>query len=195
MNYLAHIYLARHSPEAMVGALLGDFHKGGPDPRHPEAMARELRLHRLVDTFTDDHPVNRAARTRFPQGRRRFAGVLLDVFHDHFLARTWETRCDEPLEAFLDRFHAALADHAELLPPRLRDAVPWLVRERWLLGYRDLEGIRLTLARMSRRVSRHGEALREGIADLEAGYGAFAADFEAFFPDLERYASEARPFA
>jgi len=195
MNYLAHIYLARHSDEAMIGALLGDFDKNVVPGRYPEAMEREIRIHRRVDAFTDDHPVTREARAWFHPERRRFAGVLLDVFHDHFLARTWDERCPEPLQPFLDRFYGAMVSRRHLLPPLLQEVTPRLVSQNWFLNYRELEGIRLTLTRMSRRLSRKGEIFLEGIADLEANYARFGAAFEAFFPDLERYVEDLRPRA
>ena len=83
MNYLAHLHLARHSDDAMLGALLGDFVFGmsGPDA-WPDEIRREILLHRRIDRFTDDHPVVVAARTRFPEGRRRYAGIALDVYYD-----------------------------------------------------------------------------------------------------------------
>ncbi|MDF3036990.1 MAG: hypothetical protein K0S28_2264 [Paucimonas sp.] len=42
MNYLAHIYLARQSGDAMVGALLGDFVKANRADAYAGEIRREI---------------------------------------------------------------------------------------------------------------------------------------------------------
>ena len=61
MNYLAHVYLARHGDAAMVGAMLGDFVKANDVANYPPDIAREITLHRHIDSYTDSHPVVREA--------------------------------------------------------------------------------------------------------------------------------------
>jgi acyl carrier protein phosphodiesterase len=48
------------------------------------------------------------------------------------------------------------------------------------------------VTRISQRLSRNGELLREGLADVRVHYAAMAEGFEEFFPQLERYAAERR---
>lgn len=48
MNYLAHVFLARHSNEAMIGGLLGDFVKGSIDA-YPAEIHAGILLHRAID--------------------------------------------------------------------------------------------------------------------------------------------------
>ena len=53
-----------------------------------------------LDRYTDDHPSVAALRSRFPDGHRRYAGIALDVYFDHLLARDWSHWSDEPLDVF-----------------------------------------------------------------------------------------------
>jgi acyl carrier protein phosphodiesterase len=192
MNYLAHIFLARHSGAAMVGGIMGDFVKADVTGRYPADIAREIQLHRYIDSYTDSHPAVKASAQLFPEGRRRYAGILLDVFYDHLLSVQWQRWCDEPRQAMLDRFYAALSDHEALLPDRLRDMAPHMARENWLNSYDDFASVEKAVGRISLRLSRNGSVMREGIADLRLHYDAIAAGFDAFFPELVRFAEVRR---
>ena len=120
VNYLAHVYLARHDDEAMLGALLGDFVGTADLHRYSATMQDEILLHRKIDSYTDRHPAVVAARAMFPDGRRRYAGIALDVYFDHLLARAWPAYSEVALDAFAQRFYATLRAHHALLPERLR---------------------------------------------------------------------------
>ncbi len=192
MNYLAHIYLARHSDAAMVGAMLGDFVKAGDVANYPPDIAREIMLHRHVDTYTDSHPIVVAARELFGTGRRRYAGIVLDVFYDHVLSQDWARYCAIPREELIGRFYGALQAHETVLPARLRDMLPYLVRQDWLGGYREFDGVVETVTRVSRRLSRNGELLRDGVQDLVAHQAAITAGFDRFFPQLIAFAATRR---
>jgi acyl carrier protein phosphodiesterase len=192
MNYLAHLYLARHSGAAMVGGIMGDFVKADIAGRYPPDIAREIQLHRYVDSYTDSHPAVKASASLFPAGRRRYAGIVLDVFYDHLLSLQWQRWCDEPRQAMLDRFYTALAEHEALLPDRLRAMAPRMVELNWLDSYEDFASVEVAIDRISLRLSRNGAQLREGIADLRTHYDALAAGFERFFPELIHFAAERR---
>lgn len=184
MNYLAHIYLAQQSDDAMVGALLGDFAKANAVEAYDADIAREIHLHRKVDSFTDRHPVVSEARKLFQGSTRRFAGISLDVFYDHVLARTWDRYSGIPLEVFTGRFYQALLGRRELLPDRLAQVAPRMAEHDWLASYREFDNVRIAVTRMSGRLSRNGELLRETLVDLEAHYDVLSDGFHVFFPEL-----------
>jgi acyl carrier protein phosphodiesterase len=113
-----------------------------------------------------------------------FAGVLVDVYCDHFLARDWDRLGDgRPLAAFLDQVHAALRTHHELLPPALQRLAPRLCTEGWIEGYAHLDGLERVFALMARRLPRP-TSLATGAEPLRRHYDAFAADFAALWPQL-----------
>ncbi|MFD2980371.1 ACP phosphodiesterase, partial [Klebsiella pneumoniae] len=83
------------APQQLLGSLYGDFVKGSLEGRFAPALEAAIRLHRQIDSYTDRHPVVLAALARFPRERRRFAGIVLDVFFDHCLARHWGNYADQ----------------------------------------------------------------------------------------------------
>src|ERR1051325_985247 len=100
MNYLAHVYLSHETPEAITGAMLGDFVKGRVPDRWGAQVRSAILRHRAIDRYTDEHALVRAGRLLIGSAPRRFAGILLDVFYDHFLARRWSRYYDRPLVEF-----------------------------------------------------------------------------------------------
>ncbi|MBL8898285.1 MAG: DUF479 domain-containing protein [Planctomycetes bacterium] len=183
MNWLAHLYLAEDTPHAWIGNLVGDFARGlDPETLHP-LVRSGLDHHRAVDRFTDAHPLHRASRARYAKHFRHFAGVLVDLTYDHFLARAWERWSSEPLEHFAARVHRVLADHEPLLSPELREAAPHLQRQQWLLSYRDDAGLERVLRGIESR-TRHRMELVPALEILSAERAALQAEFDAFFPAL-----------
>lgn len=187
MNYLAHVFLADNTPESFVGAMLGDFVKGAAKNNYPPVIQRNIELHRSIDSFTDAHPIVRASKAEFTAERRRFAGVLLDIFFDHYLAKHWASFSPIDLPSFTTNVYAALQAHHEILPERLQRMLPFMRAEDWLGSYARIEWIDVTLQRMARRLSR-GEMVASGGGELRRNYEKFEADFRLFFPDLIAFA-------
>lgn len=190
MNWLAHLRLAPTAPLLRLGNLCGDFVRGiDLAELHPE-LQRGVHQHRAVDAFVDAHPLVRASRERLDPPFRRFAGVLVDVFYDHFLARDWDRFGDgAPLSAFAAAVHGDLREHLDLLPERLQRAVPWMRHEQWLVGYAEIAGIDAVLRRMAQRLSRE-TPLGAGAAQLRAHYVGLESDFTAFWPELVAFARD-----
>ena len=192
MNYLAHIYLARHSDEAMLGALLGDFVKPHAGLQYSAAIDAEIVTHRKVDSFTDAHPLVLEAKAMFDGPQRRYAGIVLDVFYDHLLAKNWARYADFPLAPFINRFYGTLTRHSALLPERLARMTPYMIEQDWLGSYADYAGVELAVRRISTRLSKNGEQMRAGLVDLHANYAALETGFHAFFPELIAFVAQRR---
>src|SRR5262249_30699300 len=154
MNFLAHVYLADGSDESIVGSLMGDFVKGPLDRSRTDAVTRAIVLHRRIDAFTDAHPVVRASRGRVSDERRRYAGILIDVFYDHFLALHWDDYSEVALERFTARVYAALSAHHAVLPERLQYIAPRMAASDWLASYQNVDAVAIALDRMGERLKR-----------------------------------------
>ena len=183
MNYLAHVFLSGRTPEAVVGGLLGDFVKGSVDERYGVREREGILLHRRIDRYTDNHEVVRASRCLVSPLRRRFAGIMVDVFYDHFLARHWASFAEVPLEEFAHEVYAILQHRLGEFPERLQYVVPRMVRDDWLVSYRELWRVGAALDGISTRL-RRSNTLAGGVHELEANYGEFEKHFLIFFPQL-----------
>lgn len=186
MNYLAHAFLSHESDAAIVGALLGDFVKGALGDEYTPAIRDAIRLHRAIDRYTDQHEIVRTSRSRVSRARRRFAGILVDVFYDHFLAAHWGRFSPMPLELFTARIYAALQPQRASYPQRLQRVLPHMTREDWLASYAQIESVDAALNGIARRFSRFPRArvLQDAVQELTGNYAALESDFLAFFPEL-----------
>ena len=193
MNYLAHLYLAGDDDRAKIGGLLGDFEKGNVKGRHHPETEREIVLHRKIDFYTDNHAVVRDAKKFWPEGKRKYAGVLLDVFYDHLLAKNWRDYSRVALADFTGRMYSILKGHQAILPERLRHMLPYMIRQDWLASYRHYDGFETAIARISSRL-RKPELLLHGLAETKEHYESLAAGFESFFPELKAYVERERKF-
>jgi len=191
MNFLAHAFLARDESDLLLGSLMGDFVKGPLAARYAPSITRGLILHRGVDTYTDAHAIVARSRARVAPIRRRYAGILVDLFYDHYLARHWSDYAAMPLDQFTASVYATLLDRPYLLPDRLRDIAPHMASRDWLGSYRDIAAVGESLDRIGTRLKR-GNALLGSVKELIANYASLEADFRAFFPDVVRFAQEAQ---
>jgi len=190
LNFLAHFHLARNTDASRVGALLGDFVRGTPESlraQFPDEVIEGIMLHRAVDQFTDSHPVFLESKQLLSPERRRFAGIIIDVFFDHFLARHWKDYSDEPLDHFISEIHRILDRRTEWLTPELEALLPRMQSENWLGSYATLEGLALTFRRVSTRRS-FLTPLIGAEEDLIANFHSFDKTFRVFYPELMNFA-------
>ncbi len=186
MNYLAHIFLADNTDASRIGNLLGDFTRGSLEDLariYPPEVMRGIKMHRAVDRFTDSHAVFKQARALLAPERRRFAGIIVDIIFDHFLSIHWDEYSTQPLEDFVQEVYQALDRHPEWRAGRLAEGYPWMKTDNLLMRYSTMDGIALTLKRVSRRSPRLGN-IADGIHDMRKNYTAFEKLFLTYMPDL-----------
>ena len=147
-----------------------------------------IRAHQKIDVYTDGHPVCCIARRRLQPPYRRFAGVLLDVYFDHFLARGWSRHGDgTALAEFAEKRYEILRRYRDLPSKRFRLVVDAMTRDNWLVGYSSLGGVETALRGISRRFRRENP-VASGARVLLENYAPLQSDFEEFFPQLKEYA-------
>ncbi|EHK68925.1 hypothetical protein PPL19_21930 [Pseudomonas psychrotolerans L19] len=118
------------------------------------------------------------------------AGLLVDVFFDHCLARLWHHYAEQPLPNFVADCYQTLLEEPEL-PPRLARIAPLMARQDWLGSYTDFAVLERVVEGMARRLSRP-ELLAGAFAELDAAYDGLLEDFRAFYPQLQAFAAAER---
>jgi acyl carrier protein phosphodiesterase len=191
MNFLAHLYLSGKEEDVIVGNFVADAVKGNSLHNFPEGMERGIRLHREIDHFTDQHPVFRTSKSRLSANYRMYAGVIVDLYYDHFLAKFWTDFSDENLQQLVARTYFLLVRRFHLLPPRSRRILPYMITQNWLVGYRDLNVLQKVFNGMSRRTS-HPSGMENAIQDLKADYSLYENEFRAFFPEIIQHIDKYR---
>jgi acyl carrier protein phosphodiesterase len=192
MNFLAHLFLSG-PPSAptynglVVGNFIADSVPGRQLENYLPAVQVGIRLHRAIDTFTDQHPVVRRSTQRLrAAGYGKYAGVVSDMFLDHFLARNFADYSAEPLADFTQRIYALLLVNQATMPERVQLTLSYMAPHDWLGNYAFLAGISRALSGLSRRAM-PGSGMETAVAELERNYAAYEADFREFFPELQRY--------
>lgn len=190
MNYLAHIYLSDNTDESMLGNFLGDFVNKSLENNFEYSIREGIFMHRKLDSFTDSNLVFLESKKRISNLNRRFAGVLIDMFYDHFLAKNWSQYSPIALEEYADNFYSMLEKFSYCLPDKLTKRLPYMIEENWLLSYKDISGIKVPLERISRRFSESAHPLVNPSDELIKNYESLESDFKKFFPCAIEYANK-----
>lgn len=186
MNYLAHIYLSGESDEIILGNFIGDYVKGNKYLDYPEQVAYGIRLHRSIDLFTDRHPDVRKCIDLLKPGYGRYAGIVADVFFDHFLAANWNEYSTCTLRQFSKHAHAVFLSNFRLLPFRVKQFLPFLIQNRRLESYARRENLHQVLEIMARRTSLPAKS-DWAMQVLHQEYDQFGAFFRSFFAEMIGY--------
>jgi acyl carrier protein phosphodiesterase len=189
VNFLAHLLLSGPDDDLIVGNFAAEAVRGrAAVAAYPPEVQRGIRLHRLIDSFTDAHPVVRRSTARLrAAGLGKWAGVVADVGYDHLLARDfalYHYDQAEPLAAFSQRMYGILQARRAELPERLQHVLHYMSQHDWLSGYARPEGLARALLGLSRRVP-GAAVLASGTAAFLDELAHYQADFAEFWPELQ----------
>ena len=183
MNFLAHIYLSGDNDLIKIGNFMADGIRGKHFESYPIDVQKGIILHRAIDTFTDAHPIFRKSTKKLHENYHHYAGVIVDVFYDHFLAKNWNTYSDEKLEEFVDRFYQSLHNNPNILSDRTKGMMPYMIEHNWLVSYQTVEGINRILTQMDHRTKNESK-MRFATTELSEFYSEFETEFTEFFKEL-----------
>ena len=184
MNFLAHIYLSGDSDLIKIGNLMADGIRGKHFENYSLEIQKGILLHRFIDTYTDAHPIFRESTKRLHKNYHHYAGVIVDVFYDHFLAKNWNHYSNEKLELYVARFYQSLQDNYEFLSERTKGMMPYMIQQNWLVSYQTIEGISEILTQMDGRTKNESK-MRFATHELIEYYTDFEQEFTTFFEDLK----------
>lgn len=186
MNFLAHIYLSEEDDLVKIGNFMADGIRGNSYSEFHLSIQKGIILHRAIDTFTDAHPIFRKSTKRLHANYHHYSGVIVDIFYDHFLAKNWNRYSEINLSDFVDAFHESLELNFDLLTPKTKKIVPFMVAQNWLKSYETVEGIEIILGQMDKRIV-HNTNLQKSIAELTEFYSEFEEEFFDFFEELQKF--------
>lgn len=173
----------------MLGNFFADAVRGNKFGHYSEGIQKGIKMHRNIDTFTDQHPIVRKSKRRLHERYRHYDGVIIDLFYDHFLAKNWNRYSVIPLDIYSQSFYQLLNDNKEILPERTAQMLPYLQKYDWLYNYQFIDGMASVLDGMNRRTQLKSQ-MNLAIEDLQLHYNDFENDFLSFFEDLCSYANQ-----
>jgi len=95
----------------------------------------------------------------------------------------WHSYSNEPLDQYARNVYRHLAERESVLPERVKQMMPYMIRGDWLVNYSTFEGMKQALNGMARRAT-FDSKMELAIDDLQADHAAFQKDFDLFFPEL-----------
>jgi acyl carrier protein phosphodiesterase len=192
MNFLAHAYLSGSDEDILIGNFIADAVKGNNISRFREGIQKGVRLHREIDTYTDTHPVFLRSKQRIQDSYGKFAGVVVDIYYDHFLASSWNSYSDKELSEFALYVYNLMFKNYAVLPPKSRRILPYMAIHNWLVGYSSFRDLQWVFDGMSRRSKQYNSQMEGAVASLKEDYKDFENDFQEFFPDMIAHAGDFR---
>lgn len=189
MNFLAHLYLSGDNEEVKLGNFIGDYVKGNKYLDYPEGVRKGIVMHRSIDHFTDHHPNVKQAAILLKPGYGRYSGIVVDVLFDHFLAKNWPDYSVYGLRDFTRNAHAIFLSNFWILPPKVKQFLPFLIQNRRLESYSTEHGIKKALEIMSRYTSLPDES-DFAIETLQRNMDPFHGYFHQFMNDIIVFTEE-----
>ncbi len=183
MNFLAHQFLSFEIKPIMVGNFIADTVKGRALENYDSAIQQGIVLHRFIDDFTDTHELTLRSRERLYSYFGKYAGVVQDVFYDHFLALNWSRYHKDELTAYTHFIYSTLSDYQSVFNEQASRTFHYMQLHDWLGNYATEEGINRALTGLSRRAS-FPSNMEDSLPALAEQGTAISSDFEVFFPYL-----------
>ncbi|MEQ9187386.1 MAG: ACP phosphodiesterase [Cryomorphaceae bacterium] len=189
MNYLAHFYLADPDADLMFGNFIGDGVRGSDLRRFSAQIARGVRFHRFIDTFTDGHDDVLNAKKLFYPSQSKYSGVVVDVLFDHLLALKWDEHHEESLEEFARRCYAVIDEKNGFLPIRSERFFRYMIQNQILTQYATRKGIENVFLGMDHRTSFDSNMVK-ALDESDAFWVELNTCFDRFFPKLIKACTE-----
>jgi len=189
MNFLAHLFLSGEPSEQMVGNFIADSVKGSATDNFSEEIQKGIKLHRAIDTFTDNHAEMLKSKERLRPRYKKYAPVITDIFYDHFLATHWRDYSAISLRDYTSQVYKYLEKYHAIFPERSQQFYNYMIKYDILFAYTKIEGIEKVMQGMSRR-AHFISGMETATEELVKGYDDFKTEFKLFFPDLQQHVYE-----
>jgi len=186
MNFLAHLTLSNNDDDILIGNFIADSTRSIEYPKFKPQVVYGIELHHKIDTFTDSHPIVELSKERLRPRHAKYAGVIVDIFYDHYLAKNYAQYGEYPLEQFAQRCYQLFERRFAELTAGTQRMLPYMKQGNWLVNYGTEEGMRRVFKGMSRRAS-FDNNMASAVDDLLEFYADFKNEFEEFYPQLEAY--------
>ncbi len=186
MNFLSHLYLAGNSEGLILGNYIADSVKGSEINNFSKEIQQGILLHRKIDNFTDSHLMVERSKQRLREKYKKYAGVIVDIYYDHYLAVNWNNYSYIELETFVNNIYFIINSNLNILPVKSAMFTRYMLQHNILIGYSKLEGIEKVLKGMARRTTFNSN-MEYAIEDLKEHFNLFENEFKMFFPELQSY--------
>lgn len=153
MNYLAHAYLSCSNEDILFGNFIGDSVNSKTDGVYSDQVLEGIKLHREIDSFTDNHPLVKEAVAIFRPSQSKYAPVVTDILWDHTLSKYWENYSGESLRGFIDGVYKSISIRKSIMPAKLSSKIDRMLEGDFLFRYQTISGLTASFGYMDRRTT------------------------------------------
>ena len=189
MNFLAHIHLSGEKELIKIGDFMADGVRGKQYENFPPAIQKGILLHRAIDTFTDAHPIFRQSTKKLHSRYHHYAGVIVDMYYDHFLAKNWSNYHPENLDLYANTFYQSLLDNHTILTTKTQNLLPYMMEYNWLVSYQSISGLERILSQMDHR-TKNQSLMRFATEELITYYDEFETEFSLFYNEVQLFSKD-----
>lgn len=190
MNYLAHAFLSFGNPQVLTGNMISDFVKGKSQYEYPPVIQAGIKLHRAIDSFTDQHPSSRIISNLFRPRYRLYSAAFTDIVYDHFIANDANLfESSSSLEVFTKNTYDALQDHRSYFPQKFAAMYPYMCEQNWLYNYQYDWGIQRSFQGLGRRAAYLPETEMAFEIYLN-NKSSLQEQYNLFFPSVKKMAAD-----
>ena len=151
MNFLGHLYLSSKNPHFLIGGFMADQIKGKKYLSYPSEIQKGILYHRKTDTKTDSDKSLLSLKKHLYPHVHKYAGVVIDIYLDHILAKHWKCFSDIPLNVFARNTCFILVKNQHYLPLISKYILLRMILGSWLTGYSTFKGFSSALKGMGIR--------------------------------------------
>ena len=191
MNYLAHAYLSFGDTKILIGNMIADYVKGKQILNFDEGIQKGIVIHRMIDDFTDKHPIVKETKAIYRESAGRYDGSFLDITFDHFLALDTS---EEPSEGWLNftlDIYNEVDKHLDYLPKDFVNFYRYMKAENWLYNYRFNWLIEKNFGRFAYHLKYLSSDAPVFVA-FEQNYETLNESYNEFFPELKEFVKQVK---
>lgn len=145
----------------MVANLFGDFVKGRDYSYLPPLVIEGVFLHRQIDDYIDNYSSVKKLRLNLYQELPKIAGIAIDLYFDHLLAKNWSMYHHQSLNQFVDTFTKYIDVENNLIFPSHQFDYPGyflnllhnIKKNDLLKKYVHIDGLNMASKGVSKRIS------------------------------------------
>jgi len=180
---MAHQFLSFHNEDLQIGNLWAEVVRGNNFSAFTPSVALGIRLHRTIDSFTDNSDLVKRASHLFHAEHRKYSPIIVDVLFDYFLIKNWKNYSDEKYHDFVLQTYKIIKKNINLFPLKLQKMLEALLFYDWFNEYSSLNGIEKTLKELSKR-TKFENNMGNALTEIYLYYDELEIIFLTFFPEL-----------
>ncbi len=172
----------------MIGNFIADSIRGSAFNNYEHGIKNGILLHRFIDSYTDAHPVYLQSVNRLRPRYKKYAGVIMDIFYDYFLAINWQQYSPIPLAEYTVQVHRTLLQHKNKMPTHSQLFLQYMVKYNVPMVYATHSGIAQVLKGMAHR-ARFKSDMEHATTELKLYQPEMQIEFTLFFADMIKAAN------